>query len=251
MRSRDKRFLAYLDGLRRVEMDLLEERFGKVFAGRRILEVGSGTGAQLDALERLGASVAGVDLAAGTYSAQADPRIAHYDGHNLPAADGQYGLVFSSNVLEHIAHRAAFQQELMRVLEPGGQCLHVLPNHRWRLLSMATQLAYSPVFLLTLVRRSLLDRRWALPRSPGELLAALIGPRHGEFGSNLTEPWHFHPARWRKVFRDAGWIVEREASIPIAYSGTVLLGAWLSFKTRMKLARVLGGSMTAFLLRKL
>ena len=47
-------------------------------------------------------------------------------------------VVFSSNVLEHVAAIDAFLDETARVLKPEGRAIHILPTPAWRGWSMLT-----------------------------------------------------------------------------------------------------------------
>jgi 2-polyprenyl-3-methyl-5-hydroxy-6-metoxy-1,4-benzoquinol methylase len=247
---RAARRLAYLNELRRTEMAAVLDRHAQRFSGRDVLEIGSGTGAQLDQIGLVAASVIGVDIEESNYHAVRDARILVYDGHVLPFEDDSFDLVFSSNVLEHIAHRVPFQAEIARVLRPGGHCIHVLPTHRWRLLTMATQAALVPYNMTLQVALSLRDRQWRLPASLKAFGELVLGQRHGEFGNFASEPLHMRPSVWRRVFQATGWTVEEQTVVPILYSGNALLGPVLGFRVRRALAGVLGASMALFVLSR-
>ena len=55
-------------------------------------------------------------------------RLAPIDGR-LPLADGEVDLVWSSEVIEHVADTARWLSEVRRVLAPGGRLLLTTPNH--------------------------------------------------------------------------------------------------------------------------
>ena len=100
----------------------------------RLLEIGAGTGWQALALVKRGYEVSAVDLPASKYAGDRVFPVIDYDGHTLPFKDGAFGMVYSSNLLEHIPHLEAFQQEIHRVLRPDGCVVHVLPSSSLALL---------------------------------------------------------------------------------------------------------------------
>ncbi len=116
----------FLEQLRRAELRLVADilqRHGCA-PGCSILEIGGGTGWQARDLERAGYKVRSVDVEAkpGVFPVEL------YDGHRLPCEDASCDVIFSSNVLEHVAHIDAFQAEMRRVLKPGGIAVHLMPT---------------------------------------------------------------------------------------------------------------------------
>jgi ubiquinone/menaquinone biosynthesis C-methylase UbiE len=95
-------------------------------AGARVLEIGCGTGNYSLALAELtGAVVTGIDPSARML-AQARARssaISFLSGRaeHLPLPDASVDLVFSVDVIHHVADRRAFFAEAARVLVPGGR----------------------------------------------------------------------------------------------------------------------------------
>ena len=107
---------------------------GKPLAGKSALDVGCGAGLLCEPLARLGASVTGVDAAPENVAAAA----AHADGRGFDlrymagevgALDiGQFDLVTSMEVIEHVADKAAFVAALAARLAPGGLLVLSTPN---------------------------------------------------------------------------------------------------------------------------
>jgi SAM-dependent methyltransferase len=104
-------------------------------AGARILEIGCGNGNVLRFLEERGFRVEGCDLhiealrycrrftRAGLYQA---------DAARMPFASGQFDVVGTFDVLEHIEDDAGVLKEMFRVCRSGGLILVTVPAHRRR-----------------------------------------------------------------------------------------------------------------------
>ena len=102
--------------------------------GTRVLEIGSGTGALVDALRRHGADVQGVELRQELI----DAAVRHFGplpiqrvfGTALPFRDASFDVVASFDVFEHIRDSDAHLEEVRRVLKPGGAYVMQTPN-KW------------------------------------------------------------------------------------------------------------------------
>ena len=106
----------------------------EVRAGVRVLDLGSGDGAFTATAAQAGAQVVGVEVAQAAVSrarASHDDlefRLVEIDGA-LPFEDGSFDVVWSSEVIEHIADTARWLSEARRVLVPGGRILLTTPAH--------------------------------------------------------------------------------------------------------------------------
>jgi SAM-dependent methyltransferase len=98
------------------------------YAGRRVLDVGCGTGVDLVRFVRGGASGVGIDLADSAI-ALARENLRHQslaaslsvgDGECLPFPDGTFDLVYAHGVLQYTPGDRALDEECRRVLAPGG-----------------------------------------------------------------------------------------------------------------------------------
>jgi SAM-dependent methyltransferase len=241
--------LDHLDAIRGAELDKIASYFP---TGARILEIGAGTGKQALELKRRGFEVTAIEIAGSNYAAHRVFPIKDYDGRTIPLGDASVDVVFSSNVLEHVADLSRMHAEIRRVLAPGGTCIHVLPTHTWRFWTTLTSYLEAISFFVSsvpqLVPRSLpcaseMRRLGAAWYRTGRHTVGLCLPRrHGVRGNVVSELWLFHPRRWRRNFQDNGFAVVADGPVGLFYTGEVLLGLGLGLAKRKRLARVLGSS---------
>ena len=103
-------------------------------AGKRALDVGCGAGLLTEPLARLGAEVTGVDAAvsnveaARSHAAGSGLSIDYRQGELAALGLGEFDLVTSMEVLEHVADKPAFVAGLARHLAPGGLMVLSTPN---------------------------------------------------------------------------------------------------------------------------
>lgn len=227
-------------------------------AGARILEIGAGTGWQAQIISQAGFAVDAIDMPSSVYAPDRVFPIRNYDGHRIPFAEATFDVVYSSNVLEHVAHAKAFQREIHRVLKPDGIAIHVVPSGSWRLWSNITHYPYIARRVFnTLIgdqpteKCSEIDNVSASSTRPlrSILSRALIPPRDGEIGNALTEIYYFSRHRWNRMFRDNGWKIERCVANHLLYTTYDAFGAKLSLSSRKRLSRFLGSSCHIYLLR--
>lgn len=111
-----------------------DENAMKPLSGKRALDVGCGAGLLCEPLARLGASVAGVDAAAENiaaakaHAAQSGLAIDYHAGELAAQKLGQFDLVSSMEVIEHVTDPAAFVAGLAAHLKPDGLMLLSTPN---------------------------------------------------------------------------------------------------------------------------
>ncbi len=112
--------------------------------GKTALDVGCGAGLLAEPLARLGARVAGIDAApelidvARDHAAKMGLEI-DYRAAAVETIEGQFDLVTSMEVIEHVADPAAFVKSLASRLAPNGLLIMSTPNATgWSKLMMIT-----------------------------------------------------------------------------------------------------------------
>ena len=111
--------------------------------GRRILDAGCGVGMYTEQFRRFSPQVVGVeiDLRAAGQARSRILDIAAAAAEALPFADGSFDVVFSHEVIEHVADDRVAAAEMVRVAAPGGRIVIFCPNrlypfethgHYWR-----------------------------------------------------------------------------------------------------------------------
>jgi ubiquinone/menaquinone biosynthesis C-methylase UbiE len=107
---------------------------GSVGEGDRALDLGCGAGDFTAVMAQAGAHALGVDVAeaalarARTRHPELEFRLAPIDGP-LPLEDNSFELVWSSEVIEHVADTARWLSEVRRVLKPGARLRLTTPSH--------------------------------------------------------------------------------------------------------------------------
>jgi SAM-dependent methyltransferase len=141
--------------------------------GRRVLEIGCGTGTDLVRFAQGGADVTGVDLSDTAVGLSRQNLAVHgcagraivADGAQLPFADATFETVYAHGVLQYAPDPRAIVQEALRVLEPGGDAVFMVYNRvSWlhlmsRTMHVPIEHADAPVQRLYSMRefRTLLD----------------------------------------------------------------------------------------------
>lgn len=106
----------------------------RVRPGARVLDVGCGEGAFTSELAQARAVAVGVDVAAEPLR-RARARHPELDLREIPVEgpweldDAGFDVVWAGEVIEHVAHTAAWLSEVRRVLRSGGTLLVSTPAH--------------------------------------------------------------------------------------------------------------------------
>lgn len=221
-----------------------------------ILELGAGDGWQSRALADAGFHMTAVDVDASRVGSSPVFPVTLYDGKSLPFPDASFDAIYSSNVMEHVVEFDRVQDELRRVLRPGGFAIHCVPSGVWRAWTTVGHPIYALKALTTVATQHGPERdllRANIGRRPGTLAKvgrlfrlAFVSARHGEHGSLAAEHLLFTRKRWFRRFEESGWSVRAVDASGLFYSGNEIWGTRLTERARRRFARVLGSSSIIF-----
>jgi SAM-dependent methyltransferase len=235
----------YIHALRRRELEAALA--GVPDSVAPVLEIGGGDGYVAALLAERWDSVRSVDIAA---AATTFFPVEIYDGRTLPFDDATFGLVYSSHVMEHIAHFEVFQDEIARVLRPGGIAVHLMPSGAWRWWTLLAHYPAAVRTVLGLGGDTAISQplAWNGPRRSAAwwLRRIAMAPAHGEHYSALGELAGFSRARWMARFRQCGWTVLDARPVGYFYTGYVLRGGQLPFDRRRTLGAWMGSGSNVF-----
>ncbi|MHB1843343.1 MAG: class I SAM-dependent methyltransferase [Deltaproteobacteria bacterium] len=120
--------------------------------GKRVLEIGVGTGTDFLQWARSGAAAVGVDLTKRAAlltrrrlaREKLDRPVYVADAEQLPFADGSFDLVYSWGVLHHSPNTEKTLAEVRRVLAPGGEA-RIMLYHRRSWIALMAWLRHGPL----------------------------------------------------------------------------------------------------------
>lgn len=176
--------------------------------GRKVLEIGTGNGADGAMFALNGAAYTGADLT----PAALDATRRHFEvlgltgefkqenAERLSFADGSFDWVYSHGVLHHTPNTAAAIDEVWRVLQPGGRAIIML-YHKHSFNYWARIMAWMRLRVLAKIFSR--AGRWRADRQQAQT-DALFGVR----GNEDRRVWDIH---YRNFLRE-GWSYLRAAS---------------------------------------
>jgi SAM-dependent methyltransferase len=179
-------------GRRRIIAEFVEEVCRDIGKLRpRILDVGCGTGANLQMLSKFGAAE-GVDVSPAALDfcrARGLAEVRQGAAETLPYGDASFDLVTALDVVEHLDDDIAGLQEIRRVLRPDGRALLFVPafmflwgvqddisNHRRRYTVPELKIKLSEAGL-SVERATYANITFFMPILAGRTLMRLIGWR--------------------------------------------------------------------------
>ena len=211
----------FLNEIRSYELKKIESYFPKS-KQIKVLEVGGGTGKQAMLLREKGYDIHSIDLETSNYSQFKHDIVSIYDGVTIPFDADTFDVVFSSNVLEHIADLPNIMSELKRVTKQDGIGIHLMPSPSWRFYTSIADLIYL----------------WHFKK------------KHGEHASNIfTEFFVFRKAWWIKQFHNNAFSIILTSTNGLFYSGASLMGPRISLSSRCFLSKFLGASCNVFVVK--
>ncbi len=240
---------SYLEAIRRAELESVREQFRP---GMHVLEIGGGSGFQAAILTSWGCDVVSVDVANRKPPHKNYFPVQDYDGETLPFQDQTFDVVFSSNVLEHVRSVSVLLREIKRISKPDATSVHILPSPSWRFWTSLTHYIYAFRWLLG-IQPTIPGAVEPIPiqevaRRNGVisvLKQLLLAGAHGEYPNAASELYYFSRRRWRRVFEENGFQIERALDCGVFHTGHALLPR-LSIRFRKRIAQWLGSSCFAF-----
>jgi SAM-dependent methyltransferase len=191
------------------QADIVKEVCGS-WRGKRVLEVGCGTGRFSTLLSSIGVRLTTVDVSSemlkitqSKLSSLNEPNVVGYDNasiYALPFADESFQAVFSINVFNHLSHPVNALNELARVSAPDGEFLFNFPN------------LFSYFFLPAL----------------------LVNSRRKSFGKEVFSVW-YRPQLILNTLHEAGYEV-------LDITGQVHIPHWLDVPVARSFLRFLDGA---------
>ena len=131
-----------------------DDREIRPLAGKSALDIGCGAGLVCEPLARLGADVTGVDASAenvsvaATHAEMSGLDIRYMAGEVASLGIGTFDLVTCLEVIEHVADKRAFLNDIAERLAPGGLLVMSTPNRtvqsRVLLVGAAEAVGYVP-----------------------------------------------------------------------------------------------------------
>lgn len=246
-------YIKYLNLIRENELEDTFEKINTDISAFKVLEIGSGTGYQLQLLQKKFSKAIGLDIEDSNYATVKTENVVFYDGINIPFENESFDVIFSSNTLEHVAQIDELEAEFKRVLKPNGFCVHILPSHSWKFWTIITHFLAIPKFAYNYLFSKETDKVYTTHSKLSFfdlLISVFFPPRHGERGNRFTEIFYFRPRWWLNHFIKNHWKIKDFYPTGFFYSGNVIFGMKISIKVRKSLSDYLGSSCYTYILKK-
>lgn len=177
----------------------------------RCLELGAGDGFQSLQLKRYTSELISTDINRKRLVTNYSGKIRYTvcDAENIPFKDGEFDLIYSSNLLEHLPHMVQGLSEMTRVMKDGGVMVHVVPNRFWKVLHLGLFYVAQLVALVEVITGDSIRGKGGAGNNPGKTRASfwrrnLFPQAHGMGSSNILELIRFGKGQWTKNFRGLG-----------------------------------------------
>jgi len=233
----------HLHSIRAREVSLIFRRCpDKVFEAA--LELGAGDGYQSRLLVRYVGRLVVTDIRWHTMeklNARIEQRICDAESVEAYFHEGEFDLVYSSNLLEHLPNPGSALRGIFKVLKNDGITIHIMPSQFWKLCQLGLfypdlalrlfEAGAQPDTLKRFLRRRILgkdppptrDLLWdpmnnpKMPAKPIGFWRQLLWPRpHGAYATNLHEFLAFRRSRWVGELSDAGFHVRKIFPGPVS-----------------------------------
>jgi len=172
----------------------------------QVLELGCGDGYQSMFLKRYIQNLVATDVNKDLLNKKLpgiDIRVMDAAETDRRFSQNSLDLIFSSNVLEHIADVRTVLEKMGRVLKEDGLMIHVMPNSLWKYLQY---LLFPPIKLRNAAARFFLKKTDGFNASSpcGSNTGYEYFPAsHGKQVSSIAEFYRFGAGYWRRVFKSA------------------------------------------------
>ncbi|MBW7886972.1 MAG: class I SAM-dependent methyltransferase [Bacteroidetes bacterium] len=247
----------YLRELRKYELEKVMELLYPLKI-TNILDIGAGAGWQAKMFSEKGYLVTAIDVKESIYSNSRVFNVELYDGEHFPFNREMFDLIFSSHSLMYVKEQISFQEEIMRVLRPGGYAVHIIPSVGYALWN----LIYHYVFLIKMIiaviskssllfghEQSIIQRTKKFTLKE-KIIKALIPHALSKQDNCFTQIFYFSRYYWKNLFNRKGWVIKEIKSSAIYCSGYGFFGKRLSNNQRHILSYLFGSSSNIYLLKK-
>jgi len=120
---------------------ILSQNFVQKCSGKKVLDIGFGTGDVLLNLSEKGADCYGIEIVKSAIenfhsnfehdNINENIHLIIGNAENLPYLSRSFDLVICSHVLEHVKDDRKMMEEIGRVLREGGKCILLIPTSEW------------------------------------------------------------------------------------------------------------------------